>query len=828
MDEWPVMGPHWIAQDLRDGIRRLARHPRFTLLAAGTLALGLATSTAVFSYVNAYASPFPGVGAENLQQLWFATEDGPWNPLSYPDLLDLAALEEDLFSVTSFGASSFAATVRRGQDTEVAFGQSVTEGFFSVLDIEMSLGRGFSPENDGHGAVPTTVLSHDYWMSRYGAESDVVGQTILLNNEPYTIVGVAGPDFLGANAAGRPQFWLPFEQWLRVYRPTSGIQDDRERGVVFPILRLSEGVTTSRAGGALEAFARGLDSQTPLTERTRRFILEPATWISPFTRDAEASTTRIMMGAAGFLLLLACANVANLVLSAGTRRRPEMAIRSAVGASRGRLVRQLLTESLLLSTLAGAAALAMAGPVGARLSSYFARPSVWGNNVSRVIEVAPPVWLFAFAAALLTGVATGIVPALRGSGRGPAEALRAGGARSTKARKPRHRLPGTQDLLVSGQIAICVVLLFLAGLVLRTLETAGRVDPGFDVDQTLASYVSTSSMGVPISERHGFFEELIRRLDDLPWVAAATVSEYAPLSGHPRQELLPEDGTDPVQATVARVWPGYLGILGMEILRGRAFLDTDTVDATGVVIVNEALAMRLAPDGDAVGQTLWWPGEEGEPNRAFEVVGVARDARQVTLLDEPGPVVFLSLPQNYSRPGNALLLKVRGDPAVAVGLLERELRAVDTRLAIVNILPYRDVVRGFLYTQRMNAELFTVIAVLGLLLATTGIFAVVSLAVAGRRREIGIRLAVGADQVGIARAVLGPMGWAVLVGLGVGLAGAFWATRLVDSLLWGVAPSDPMSLAAGLGVLLVAIILSVGIPMRRAMRTDPVLSLRVE
>jgi len=809
-----------MGQDLKEGIRRLRLHPRFTFLAVGTLALGLATSTAVFSYVNAYARPFPGVAAGDLHQVWFATEVDPWNALSYPDFRDLVEWDRDVFSVTGFGASSFAATVRRGQVAEVAFGQSVAGGFFSVLGIEMAAGRGFSPDDDLRGATPTTVLAHQYWASRYGADPDVVGQTILLNNEEYVIVGVAGPEFLGPSAASRPQFWLPFEQWLRVYRPGSGIHDDRERGEMLPIVSLSNGVSVARATDAVQALAGGLDGQTPLAERSRRFALEPASWISPFTRDAEASTTRIMMGAAAFLLLLACANVANLVLSAGAQRHPEMAIRAAMGASRPRLIRQLLIESLLLSTLAGVAALALAGPLGGRLSSYFARPSVWGSNVAREIEVDPRVMLFALAVAVATGVVTGLVPALRGSGRNPAEALGAGSTRYSAGRKPGSRLPGTRDLLVSGQIAICVVLLFVAGLVLRTLETTRSVDPGFETRQTLTSYVSTSSMGVPIPERHRFYGDLILRFEDLPWVVGATVAEYAPLSGHPRQELVPQDGTDPVPTTIARVWPGYFEVLEMAIVRGRAFLATDTVDATPHIIVNESLASRLAADGDAVGQTLWWPGGEDQPDRGFEVVGIARDAKQVTLLDDPGPVAYVSLQENYSRPGNALVLKVRGDP--------QELHAVDTRLAIVNILTYRDVVRGSIYTQRMNAELFSVIAALGLLLATTGVFAVVALAVAGRRREIGIRMAVGADRTAIARSLLGPIGGSVLVGLGIGLAGAFGATRLVGSLLWGVAPADPLALAVGVGVLLLAVALAVGVPLRQALGIDPIASLRTE
>jgi len=820
-----------MALDLRAGFQNVTRNKRFTILASATLALGLATSTAVFSYVNAYTRAFPGVSADDLHQVWLATEDEPWNPLSYPDLLDLAALEGSGLSVTGFGSSSFAATVRRDQLTEVAFGQSVTGGFFSILGIDMSVGRGFSLDDDLPGATPTTVLSHEYWARRYGADPDVVGQTILLNNEPYAIVGVTGPKFLGASALSRPQFWLPFEQFLRVYRARSDTRENRESGSVLPIVRLMDGVSVARASDALQGLARGLDSQAPLAEHTRRFVLEPATWISPDTRTAEAPSTRIMMGVTAFLLVLACANVANLMLSAGARRLPEMAIRGALGASRRRLVGQLLTESVLTSALAGVTALALTGPISDRLSSYFARPSVWGSNVSRDIAIDPRVMLFAFAAAVATGVLTGIIPALRGSRRNPVESLRAASSRSSAGGKPRARFPGTRNLLVSSQIAICVVLLFVAGLMLRTLGATRDVETGFDVHQTVASYVSTSSMGVPVSERHRFFEELIRRLDDLAWVTATTIAENAPLSSHPRQLLRAQDDADMVQTTVARVWTGYFEVMEMDILRGRSFQVTDTVDTTGVVIVNETLAKRVAPVGDAVGRMLWWPGEPGTDHpsdRGFEVVGVVRDAKQVTLLDEPGPVAYFSLPQSYSRPGNALLLKVRGDPAAGVILLERELHELDTRLAIVNTLPYREVVRGSLYTQRMNAELFAVVAAIGLLLAATGVFAVVTLAVARRRREIGIRMAIGADRTAIAKSVLGPIGGSVLVGLGAGLTGAFGVTRIIGNLLWGVAPADPVALSVGLAVLVFALALAVGVPLQRAMLIDPVTSLRTE
>jgi putative ABC transport system permease protein len=819
----------WLGQDLRDGLRRLGRRPGFTLLAAGTLALGLTTSTAVFTYVNAYSRPFPGADPHGVHQVYSATEDVPYGALSFPDFEDLVETVGGLMDVAGVGRTLFAASVRHEDLTEVVFGQGVTGDFFPVLQVGMAAGRGLSAEDDLPGAAPAVVISHGYWVRRYGSDPETVGRTILLNNQPYTIVGVAGREFLGSSSAFRPQVWLPFEQYTRVYWARSDTRVNREVGAIWPIVRLTPGATPSQAGEALTALARGLDQEAPLEDHTRDFILEPVTWISPATREAEASTTRIMMLAAAALLLLACANVANLVLSAGARRHREMALRRAIGASRWRLVRQLLVESLLLSALAGFLALAAAGPMGARLSSYFARPSVWGADVPREIVVDPRVMAFALVAAVLTGILTGLAPALRAASRSPARALNAGGTWATWGSAGRGpRIPGTRELLLSAQVALTVVLLFVAGLVLRTMDSASRVDAGFDVEQTLASYVSTSSMDVPVTERHAFFEELIRRFEELPWVAAATVAENAPLSGHPTTELRSESSPELVRTTVAHVWPGYFEVMGMEVLRGRSLLPTDSADAAGVVVVNQSLASRMVQDGNAVGHVLWWPGSDGQPDRGFDVVGVVRNARQTTFLDEPEPVAYFSLPQHYSAPGNAFLVKAADDPSAAVDRIEQELRRVDSRIAIVNILPYADVVRGFLYTQRMNAELFGVIALLGLILSAAGIFGVVALAVARRRREIGIRVAMGADRRSTVRLVLTTVFGPLTVGLLLGLAGALVATRLVEGLLWGVTPTDPVALISGAAVLLLSVGLALYVPVARALRVDPVASLRAE
>ncbi|MEZ4416397.1 MAG: ADOP family duplicated permease [Gemmatimonadota bacterium] len=814
-------------RDLKDGLRHLAHRPGFTLLAVGTLALGLAASSAVFTYVNAYQQPFPGADAGGLYQIYQHSPATPYDALSYPDFEDLVASAGAPVELAGVGQSLFAASARHESLTEVVFGQAVTGAFFPVARVDMALGRALTPGDDRADAPAAVVISHEYWRRRYASSSDVLGSTLLLNNDPYTIVGVTGPEFLGTSSAFRPEIWLPFESYMRVYWARSDTRNDRSARVMLPFLRLADRSQLGPTSEALSTLADGLDRAAPLPERTRTFTLQPATWISPATREAEAATTRVLKLAAAALLLLACANVSNIVLAAGARRRWELSLRSALGASRWRLVRQLLVESVLLSLLAGGAALLFAGPAGARLGSYFARPSVWGSNVSRTIEPDLRVLAFGVLIAVVAGLVTGLLPALRVAHRDPAAAL-ATGPEGEQSSGRRRWLVSSGDVLIAVQVALSVVLLLVAALVVRTFDVAGRVDAGFAVEHTLASYVSTSSMGVPVEERHRFFQQLIERFQEQPWVEAATVAQSAPLSDHPSEDLRLPGLSTPVRTTVARVWPGYFETLEMEIVRGRSLLATDTAVAAGVVIVNEALAARMAPGGDVLGEKLWWPGADGEPDRGYDVVGVVRNARITRLLEDPEPTAFFSLPQHYSAPGNAFLVRVAGPPGEAADRLEGELRRVDPRIAIVNILPYGEVVRGFLYTQRMNAELFGITAALGLLLAAAGIFAVVALAVTRRRREIGIRMAVGADRGSIARLVIvtlaRPLGLGVLLGGGLALL----AVRGIADLLWGVAPGDPLALTAAAGVLLIAVALAVALPLFRALSVDPVRTLRAE
>ena len=824
------MGLFAIIQDLRIAIRHIRSNPGYAASVVGVLGLGLVASTTVFTYLRTYQQPFPGVDSAGLIRVFNRTEASAYGDLSFPDYMDLTQLNSSAFSGAVADRPGFAASVRfEGGGTEVLFGQAVTGSYFTAMQIKVGLGRPILPDDDREDAEPTVVLSDSYWRSHFNADPSVIGQTLYLNNNPYTMIGVANPAFKGSSAANRPDVWLPFTEYRRVYWARSNLELNRDVGVMRVFVRLAEGRTIEHAEAELRTLASGLDASSPLETGTRDFFAAPATWIHPQARQDEARVNRVMLAAAAGLLLLACANVANLLLAVAARRRQEMALRATQGATPWRLVRQTLTENVLLAFTAGAIAFALTGPAAARLGSYFDRPSVWGAAVPREVSVDLYVFLFAFAISVLTGVFVGAIPALRVARRDLVSYLWAGaGSSRLNPKTGRKALLGARDILVSLQVALSVMLLVIGGLVFRSLDAVRSIDPGFDTDNLVSSYISVSSMGTPIDGRELFYRELVERFNELPWVRAATVAAQAPLSGHPTEEYRLEGRDEEVAVTVARVVPGFYDVVGMRLTAGRAFEVTDDADAPGVVMVNETLARRYFGGADPTGRQIWQIDDSGESTRGFEIVGVVSDAKAITLLGEQEPVLYLCYPQHYYTPGNALLIAPTVDPTSAVPLLRQELRDVSPRLALVNALPYASVVDGFTYPQRMNAELFSVLAVCGLVLATVGIFGVLSLAVGERTREIGVRLALGAPDRAIAKSVASRAATAVGLGTVVGVAVSVSASRLVRGLLFGIEPSDPFSIVMAPVVLLSAALLATWFPTRRALQVDAAISLREE
>ena len=819
-----------LLSDLRASLRSFRRRPFYPLVAITILTLGLAAAVSVFTYFNGYSQAFPGAKAKGLVRAFGVAEDNPYQNIPYLDYQDYAADASASFAGITTAQPFYAASVRRETMTEVAFLTAVAGNFFSVLDIPMTLGRPIGPSDDQPGADAVAVLSYRWWQRSFGGDPAVLGQTLYLNYRVFTIVGVAAPEFLGITSTFRPDVWIPIAPFRDRYVSWTAQAENRDIPLVQVFARLGKGVDRARAETELRTLAAGLDATYPLRNGPRGIRLGPATWIDPRTRDSELPTVRLMLLAAGGLLVLVCANVTNLLLAVATGRLQELAMRSALGASPWRLVRAVLLENVLLSTVAGAIALALASPASARLGSYFARPSVWGANVARAPSVDHRVVLFAIGVSLLTGVAAGLLPAFRASGRRLVAMLRVDVTGSSTAPRQigRWRLPRANDLLVTSQVALSVILLVVAGLVLRTFASVRGLDSGFADQQLVGTHISTSSTGVQPDERDHFFRELARRLSEEPWVQSATIVDYAPLSPFPPTRLRFEGGDEAVRVSATKVIPGFFKTLEIGLVSGRTFTPGDTANALPVAIINQAAARRFFPGTNPIGRRVWRPGRGDQDESAFEIVGVVRDAKVQDFLAPPEPVVYFSYPQQVYPTGSAVLVRTTTDPAASVPRLQSWLRNYEPHLAIINVLPYTEVVSGFLYVQRMNAQFFTALAFLGMALAAVGIFSVVSLTVGRRRREIGVRMAIGARQADIARHVVARALTPVIVGVGLGVVGALAATRLVRSLLIGVEPTDPVSLAGGAAMLILAAVLAAYLPARRAMQVDPVQALRSE
>ena len=815
-----------LMHDLRASIRGLLRRPAYPIVAASILALGLSAALAVFTYVNAFFQPFPGVDADRLVSVFGADEEDAYQNVPYLDFLDYAAAAGEAFEGLAAVQPYYLASVRLDTRTEVASLEAVSGGYFSVLAVETTIGRGLTPDDDRPGADPVAVISHEWWQRSFGGDDSVLGHTIYLNYRPFTVVGVASPEFLGSTSGFRPNVWIPFAPFKDRYTGWAARAEDRDFPLVRVCGRLRPGVRQEQGLAKLATIASGLDDAYPRKNGFRRLRLEESTWIDPRSRLDEWSTVQVMTAAAGGLLLLACANVANLLLSVASGRRRETAVRAALGASPSRLVRQVLLENVLLSSVAGVVALLLAGPLSLRLGAYFARPSVWGIHVAREASVDLSVAAFALLVSIVTGVAAGLLPAIRAGCRDLSATLRSAGSTSlgVPSRLWGRRVPGVRDLLVSAQVALCVVLLIVAGLVLRTLTAAGDLDPGFAYDPFLAAVISTSSTELEASERDAFLRQLTSRLAEEPWVRSAAMADAPLLSGHREAELVPEGENEPTSLIYSKVLPGFFEAVGIELLEGRAFVDTDTAGRPDVAVVNEALARRFFAGEIALGRRI----NSAEDQRSFEVVGVVRDSKTEDFFAEPPPTVYVASPQHDYGTTSALMVAVPGDPSLAVPRLHRWLREYEPFLAIVNVVTYRDVVRGFLYTHRMNAEMFSVVALLGLALSVVGIWSVVSLAVSRRTREIAVRMAIGAERFDINRLVIQRALASVTLGLVAGLTLSYVLAGLVRGLLFGVEPTDPWTLAAGAGVLVVSALSAAYLPARRAATVDPTVSLRQE
>jgi predicted permease len=822
-----------LLKDLRFGARALRNSPGFTLVAVVSLAVGIGANTTIFSLVNAaLLRPLPGVREEaRVVDLNRTRPDGDgFAQVSYPDyeyFRDHARSFEGLAAYTLLPLD-----VSAGGDAERLHGLLVSSNYFEVTGARPARGRFLLPEEDRDGAAPAAVISHSLWRDRLGSAEDAVGKQLAINGHRFTIVGVAPEGFKAPFVYLSPDVFVPLHAQAQAM-PGRDMLNDRAAGWLGVRGRLKEGVGLEQAQAELSVLAGRLRTEFGDAEQGMGASVRPVGHVPGEVRSAVVGFMATLSVVVGLVLLVACANVAGMLLARAGGRRREMAIRAAMGATRGRVVRQLLTESVMLFLIGGALGVLLAFWMNDLVLAF--RPN--GTlALAFDLNVDWRVLAYALAVSLLTGIVFGLAPAFTASRPALVPALKDA---SPSGRPARARVRGA---FVVGQIAISLVLLVAAALCVKSLRNAARIETGFDPDNVWVASVDLGLQGY--DEARG--RELLRRLKDRvasePGVEAVGLARSVQLSGLQFGNRVsieghePPAGRPPPNVFSNSVDEDYMRALRVPLLAGRGVTAADDERAPRVVVINETMANRyFGGAAAAVGRHFKVlgtprPGDSApRPDADVEVVGVARDGRYYTLGEEPQSYMYLPAAQDYSGMAALHVRVARGaDAPSIVASLRREARTLDPNLPLVNVQPMTEAVGFSLIPLRLAASVVGGLGLVGLMLAALGVYGVVAYSVGGRTREIGIRVALGAQAADILRLVMRQGFVLVALGLALGLAGALALTRFLASLLYGVSTSDPYAFTAGALLLACAALLASYLPARRATRVDPTVALRHE
>jgi len=810
-------------QDLRFGVRMLFKHKAVTAVAVLSLSLGIGANTAIFSLVDRLlVRPLPVDQPERLLTFNKGAATDLFDRFTYPDYADYRDQNEVFDGLVCYAETALNLS-ERGQ-TERVHGLQVSGNYFSTLRVAPALGRGFLLEEErSPDAHPVTVLSYGLWRRRFGADPAVVGSRVTLNGQGYTVVGVAPAEFTGTIRGAAPDLYTPIKP-----------ENSRNKYWLLLMGRLKPGVSREQAQAAMNVLGPQIARLYPRPDGSPRverpFLLEDGSQGHTHLLLKLSFPLKLLMGIVALVLLIACANVANLLLVRARARRKEIAIRMAVGAGRGRLVRQLLTESLLLAALGGGVGLWLAGPVGKLLAS-FTPPIGRGYSTPLSLEggLDARVLVFTFCLSLLSGVVFGLAPALGASRTGLVAALKDGSGDGAGLRRFNPR-----ELLVVAQVALSFLVLIGAGLCVRSLQRLQAIDAGFDPANTLALSLDLSLSGYDEARGQLFYQQLVERVTGLPGVESASLAHTAPLGDDLLTRSTAIEGYEPQPGEKMSffynvVGPRYFETLRTPLVKGRDFTPQDRAGAPQVVIINETLARRYFPDGDALGKRLIFGAYRGSPVplQHLEIVGVVKDSKYSELTEQARRMMFLPLAQSY-RPEMRLHVRTAQDPTTMVAAIRREAQKLDANLPFYNIRTLEEQKDRSLYTARLAATLLSVFGALALLLASIGLYGVMAYVVGQRRREIGVRLALGAQQRDVFRLVIKEGMSLVALGVALGLAGAIVGTRLLTTFLYGVQPTDAATFIV-IALLLAAVALLANyLPARRAARTDPIQALRAE
>jgi predicted permease len=791
--------------------------PWFTAAAVATLALGLGVTSAVLSLAHAiFLQPLALPGASRVVLVDQTNPNRPPTfafPVSYPDYL---YYRDHARSFTEL-AAHYATSPMHVSTSDGGFsllGSVVTVNYFSVLRLQPAVGRFFTEDEDRvPGRNPVAILSYDLWQQRFSADRQLLGTIVRVNGTDFTVVGIAPPGFRGILRPNPVDVWIPTAMFKVGYRYCDGFA--RDCRIVGLVGRLADGTTLKDAQAEMSLLARQLETTFPETNQGRGVVVRPARGMRVDEQIQNRPVVALIAVAAGLVLLVASANVAGLLLARGMRRRKEIAIRFALGATRARIVRQLLVESTLLGLVGGGAGLILA---------------VWSADLIRglfrvELSLDPRIVALGFAIALVAGMATGIAPALQTTRTSALPALKDDSA-GAGSRRTRLR-----EGLIVFQVAVSVLLLGASGLVVRSFLTAHR-GPGFDPDAIVSLRLRPSLIGYSAERAWAFQREVIRRLETIPGVIAASPASIPPL---PRWGFrsapiqVAGDAGDPAtayQAQTTYVGPRYFKMLGVPLIEGREFDDRDRANGPRVAIVNETLARHFWPDGRAAGNIVTLGGTR------IEIVGVVKNHQYLSVFQQPEPYAYLDFWQqdtaaNWSHDSRTQV-RVVGEAATMLPQIRREIAAIDPDVPVTDAAPLGVGLDASLSELRAARAFLVTFGALTLILSSIGLYAALAFAVGQRTREIAIRMALGAARIDIGRVVLRRGAAIVVVGAIAGLVASALVGPLLAGMLYGVSPRDPLTLVAGPSILGVVALLAIWLPARRAMATDPMTALRSE